>query len=71
MGFVDKNTRVMRLSDSKQFIESREIAIHRINSLDDYELALARPPSERRVERIWIVVLETINPATRKDGTVP
>ena len=63
MRFVDEDARAVRLGHIEELVEIPEIAIHRVNALDDHELALALLPRQRRVERGGIVMLESFRRA--------
>src|SRR2546430_15871133 len=60
----------MRVRDINQFIQVPEVAVHRINSFHDYELASPRVASESGIERSRIVVLEFFSATTRKHSAI-
>ena len=48
--FVDEDAGVMRFSHVEQNLQIREITVHRINPLDDDELAFAWSPAQRFIQ---------------------
>ena len=60
----------MRFGHGEQFLELREIALHRVDAFDDDERPLPFPPLQRRLERVRIVVLESIEAGTRQHRAV-
>ena len=63
VSFVDENTGVVRLSNIEQAAKLGEIAVHRVNSFHNHQLAASFAPTERGIERSGIVMLEPIHPA--------
>ena len=71
MRFIDEDARPVRLRDRDQVLEMAEIAVHRINALDDDELAPAHVSGlTTRVERRGIVMLEFLGAAARENGAI-
>src|SRR6202035_1460668 len=47
-----------------------KIAVHRINAFDNHELASRFLTGQCPIKRLWIVVLELLSAAARKDGAI-
>src|SRR5437868_1124103 len=70
VGFVNENARVVRLCHSQQFPQIPEVAIHRVNALDDHELAPPFLTAQRCVQRRGIVVLEFLCATPGQHSTI-
>src|SRR6516162_904473 len=68
--FIDEDACAVRLSHIRQLNQFSKIAVHRINSFDDDELAAAAFATQGGVERSRIVVLELFGATTRKHGPI-
>jgi hypothetical protein len=58
MRFIHEHLRLVRVRHIHQRAQITEIAIHRIDSLDDNEMAFPLVTSQSVVERLRVVVLE-------------
>src|SRR5436190_5505850 len=70
MCFVNENTRAMGGHHITQLYKMSKIAVHRINTFDDHQLAPSLLTAQRNVERGRIVMLEFLRATPRQNRTV-